>query len=219
MEGFGPHLIEESAELRHIFTKLRSLRLGVLPEALVENSPIHHTFTQLLKQSQPTLERLDLTCQEIPLTSALHFGSHDLGKVLSDGDTNLSLIFPRLQHFRLAMLRVTTDSLLGFIAAQPQINTLEFEHVYLRTIGKGWAHLIKALPKRIQTWEVTTMVGEMQKADYPDSDIKHRTARFEFQQLPSFAETVWEPLGWRSKLLPGWRCRFHRMEPPQDQLS
>lgn len=203
-----PELLQNSHSMQHTFTGLRHLRLDMHQvDTLLEDSSAPQALPGLLKFAQPTLERLELVSggkwPQLPST-----GVHSLNRILADEETGSPLSFPSLQSFHLGSMLVSTPSLIGFIAAQPNLSTLEFSYVYLATTGMGWTSLATQLPKVVTSWTVSGAVGDGPIAGFQPPLGYNWCTEWRPDQNPLPAET-----GWKGEQVEPLRTRFQRIEP------
>ncbi|KAI1340715.1 hypothetical protein F5Y15DRAFT_49442 [Xylariaceae sp. FL0016] len=158
------HLLDDEAT-RHIFTGLQHLRLAI-PKVgmMLEDAPISSTFIQLFRCTAPTLQRLEIIggskWPQLP-----ERGSHSLMKILCNGNEETPLLFPNLEFLRLGSYILSTSALIKFIAAQPKLMKLHFDHIYLATPELGWPSVALALPANVRAWEVTGNNGHFPMND------------------------------------------------------
>ncbi|KFA47559.1 hypothetical protein S40293_10585 [Stachybotrys chartarum IBT 40293] len=202
-----PELLQNSPGMQHAFTGLRHLRLDMHQvDSLLEDSSAPQALPSLLKFAQPTLERLELVSggkwPQLPST-----GVHSLNRILADEETGSPLSFPSLQYFHLGSMLVSTPSLIGFIAAQPKVSTLEFSYVYLATTGMGWTSLATQLPEVVTSWTVSGAVGDGPIAGFQPPLGYNWCTEWRPDQNPLPAET-----GWKGEQVEPLRTRFQRIE-------
>ncbi|KAI9148115.1 Nitrogen assimilation transcription factor nirA [Paramyrothecium foliicola] len=201
VDGFNPNLLQDSPALRHTFSDLRHLRLGIgQADSLLEDSASISALPKALKAAENTLEHLELGFGgETPWLPDR--GVHLLDKVFRDEETGTSLAFPNLQSFHLSSLLVSSTSLIGFLAAQPKVSTLVFSYIYLVTAGVGWEQLANAIPDSVETWEVFGRLGQEPVAGFEPPIAYNWCTDWRFDQ-----ESLPRGTGWKAETIGPARC-------------
>ncbi|CAH0046162.1 unnamed protein product [Clonostachys solani] len=192
VHAFNPELAKDSPAMRHTFTGLHHLSLGIdLVDSLLEDAPTNRVIPALLKCSQHTLQHLEIfSGGKFPQFPSQ--GVHFLSKVLNDGETDKALCLPNLRTLRLRSLLVDTKSLLDFVTAQPKLSDLKFGHVCLVTPGMGWVYLVTHLPKAVQKWEAFGKLGHEPVTDFERVVSSSACIEWDYYNQPIPAGTSWE---------------------------
>ncbi|KAH9906457.1 hypothetical protein F4778DRAFT_726087 [Xylariomycetidae sp. FL2044] len=154
-----PELLSNIPATRFVFTGLQHLTLGIMHvDFLLESTQPSLVFTELFKCALPTLTSLEILgggkWPQLPAT-----GLHSLLKILSTGDGESPLIFPRLEFLHLRSLILSTNPLLQFLSAQPNLARLELGYVYLAAPEFGWSMMAAAIPRKVRRWRAYGKLG------------------------------------------------------------
>ncbi|KAH6718669.1 hypothetical protein BKA61DRAFT_731260 [Leptodontidium sp. MPI-SDFR-AT-0119] len=159
LTGLDPESLNVTSATRHLFSNLKHLKLNIYyVEFMLESAPVSSTFANLFECCRRTLQRLEIMgggkWPQLPSR-----GEHYLLKIVSDEQDAKVPVFPELRFLGLGSLILNTTSLISFIARQPQLQSLSFNHIYLATSNIGWPALVSSFPDSVQHWRAGGQLG------------------------------------------------------------
>lgn len=157
--GVDPESLQVTSATRHLFAGLKHLKLDIwYIEFMLESALASSTFANLFECCQQTLQNLEIMgggkWPKFPSR-----GEHYLMKIFSDKQDVKAPVFPELRFLGLGYLILNTPSLISFIAHQPQLQSLSFNHIYLATSNIGWPALVSSSPDSVQHWRACGRLG------------------------------------------------------------
>lgn len=199
---YGRSIAGRNQSIQHLFGRLTSLSFDLHdPSEMLENYDGNPpSFRTLIHCARHTLEKLEFSNLFAWSLAQPRRGEHLLEKLwgYEPGRGTEALVFPKLKHLNLSSLVLYTPSLISFLQAQPALEKVLFNHIYLPTRGYGWSDVASALPPGCHSLHLYRCGGlstPRSRADPPpDSNIEVCN----IEKFSPYKHPFPESCGWRA---------------------